>query len=59
MEGYCITDDCTGCGKCVGVCPQGCIDTGALPLRIRKENCLHCGNCMEVCPAGAVKYQEQ
>lgn len=58
MEGYCITDGCTGCGKCIGVCPQKCIDTGHIPFRIRSENCLHCGNCMEACPSGAVEYKK-
>ena len=53
-EGYLITEDCTGCGVCVDVCPQGCIDTGGRPLRITQENCLRCGNCYRECPADAV-----
>lgn len=55
QTGYFITDDCIGCQACTEVCPQKCIDTGSIPLRIHQENCLHCGNCMTVCPAGAVK----
>ena len=54
VKGYYITDACTGCRKCVAVCPQKCIDVGSIPFKIRQENCLHCGNCMEDCPAGAV-----
>ncbi len=53
-EGYVITEDCIGCGVCVDVCPQKCIDTSERPLRIMQEHCLHCGNCWKECPADAV-----
>ena len=53
-EGYFITDSCIGCGSCVAVCPQQCIDATDIPHVIRQENCLHCGNCMTACPVGAV-----
>ena len=53
-EGFIITDGCIGCGDCVAVCPQGCIDQSAIPYVIEQEHCLHCGNCMSECPAGAV-----
>lgn len=53
-EGYVITGDCIGCGVCVEVCPQKCIDTSGRPLRIEQEHCLHCGNCWRECPADAV-----
>ena len=53
--GYRITDACVGCGTCLGVCPQQCIDDSDVPFTIRSENCLRCGNCFELCPAGAVK----
>lgn len=56
-NGYYITDACIGCQACVAVCPQKCIDTDRIPLKIRQENCLHCGNCMTVCPAAAVKNE--
>ena len=54
-EGYFITDSCIGCGSCVAVCPQQCIDNTDIPHVIRQENCLHCGNCLTTCPAGAVE----
>lgn len=54
-SGYIITEDCIGCGVCVDVCPQKCIDTSGRPLKIQQEHCLHCGNCASVCPVGAVK----
>ncbi len=52
--GFRITDLCIGCGACLEVCPQKCIEEG-MPFAIRREHCLQCGACMEVCPAGAVK----
>lgn len=56
LKGYRITDKCIGCGKCLSVCPQGCIDKGAeKPYNIRQNNCLHCGACFENCPVKAVE----
>lgn len=52
-DGYFITDRCVGCGKCLSVCPQNCIDVNA-QATIRQENCLYCGNCMQICPAKAI-----
>ncbi|MBR1752324.1 MAG: 4Fe-4S binding protein [Ruminococcus sp.] len=53
-SGYHITELCIGCGSCVSVCPQSCIDMVNSKAVIRQENCLHCGNCASVCPTGAV-----
>ena len=52
---YFFTDDCTGCGKCVGACPQNCIITANIPYVIEQNHCLHCGNCLIVCPMNAVE----
>ena len=53
-DGYYITDTCIGCGNCMIVCPQECIDASSLPHMIYQENCLRCGNCLSVCPVQAV-----
>ena len=53
-EGYLITDRCISCGKCLSVCPQGCIESTPV-FSIRQEHCLHCGNCMNTCPVNAVE----
>lgn len=53
-EGYSVTDSCIGCGSCLDVCPQKCIDLSETPAVIKAENCLHCGNCFSACPVGAV-----
>ena len=54
-DGYFITDGCTGCGSCVAVCPQKCINTDDIPHVIVQEHCLQCGNCIKKCPVGAVE----
>lgn len=56
-KGYFITNACTGCQACQGVCPQSCIDFTSIPAVIRQEHCLHCGNCMEICPQNAVTWE--
>lgn len=53
-EPYFISRACTGCGKCLTVCPQSCIRHDAIPFRIDQRHCLHCGNCLVNCPAKAV-----
>ncbi len=55
QKGYFISEDCIGCGSCLEVCPQKCIDLSTAPAVILQQNCLHCGNCMEVCPAEAIE----
>ncbi|MGI5990592.1 MAG: 4Fe-4S binding protein [Lachnospiraceae bacterium] len=53
-EPYFITAACSGCGKCLTVCPQNCILHDAIPFQIDQRHCLHCGNCFTDCPVGAV-----
>lgn len=52
-NGYFITDKCVGCGKCLSVCPQNCIELNR-QATISQKHCLHCGNCMRVCPSQAI-----
>lgn len=52
-KGYFITEDCTGCGSCIDVCPQKCIEEGS-PYRIQPQHCLHCGGCFEICPSSVI-----
>lgn len=51
---YVITDACIGCGRCLSVCPQNCINRSSVPYAIEADHCLHCGNCFTVCPQKAV-----
>ena len=54
-NGYYVTDKCNGCGKCLMVCPQKCIDITIQPVRINRTNCLHCGNCAAICAFNAIE----
>ena len=45
---------CTGCGKCVPVCPQG--RNTLVPgekIQVDFSACQGCGACVPVCPSGA------
>lgn len=55
IDGYCITNKCIGCKKCLEVCPQGCIDFANGYAKIIQSSCLHCGNCFTICPVKAVE----
>jgi NAD-dependent dihydropyrimidine dehydrogenase PreA subunit len=49
---------CTGCGECIKVCPQGCIElqeiNGKLVAILTKmEFCIGDGMCKIVCPEDA------
>ena len=51
---YGITAKCDGCGICLSVCPQQCIELTGKQAHIRQEHCLHCGQCQQHCPRQAV-----
>ena len=53
-SGFVIGTGCIGCGTCLAVCPQKCIDIGQTPAVIDQHHCLHCGRCVESCPVQAV-----
>ncbi|NLV50178.1 MAG: 4Fe-4S binding protein [Clostridiales bacterium] len=46
---------CCGCGDCIAVCPEDCIEgkPGYISM-IDDVVCTKCGKCAEVCPEGAV-----
>jgi len=47
---------CTGCGTCVGACPNNAIklikeeSVGLYKPKIDKKKCKHCGLCLKICP---------
>lgn len=47
---------CTGCRRCVEVCPHGVfiMENGKARL-IDKDACIECGACMKNCAFGAIK----
>ena len=53
-----VLDDarCTGCGRCVAVCPTACLERwGAVVWLPRPADCVRCGACELVCPTAAVR----
>lgn len=55
QSGYFISESCIGCGNCLTVCPQNCIELKEPPAAIHQNNCLHCGNCINICPVNAIE----
>ncbi len=45
---------CTGCGRCVEVCPAGTISLAEGRAAVTGERSLSCGHCAAVCPAEAI-----
>jgi len=52
---YVDIERCTGCGICVGVCPQRAISLHNDLAVINQEQCIQCETCAEVCPVGAIR----
>jgi ferredoxin len=51
--------DCSGCGECVEVCPQGAIRLAAGHIEIDQTRCNGCGLCIDACPSGAIIRDHQ
>lgn len=57
-NGLPVLDDtrCTGCGRCVAVCPMGCLAVcEAVVWLPRPLDCVRCGACEMVCPTTAIR----
>lgn len=52
---YIDPSKCTGCGKCVEVCPKAAIEgkKGYIPV-IDEFDCTKCGKCLEICEDCAI-----
>lgn len=49
-----IKETCGDCGRCVAVCPTGCVDSVA--KSIDAERCVLCMKCSSACPSGSMVY---
>ncbi|HEX16394.1 MAG: ferredoxin [Deltaproteobacteria bacterium] len=45
---------CTGCGKCLQVCPPRALELREGKATIDEEFCEECGICAAHCPEGAI-----
>ena len=46
---------CTGCGKCIEVCPHGVfVIENKKAVMEDRDACIECGACVLNCPAGAL-----
>ncbi len=49
---------CTGCGRCVEVCPHGVFAVAEGKARITdKDACMECGACARNCAAAAIRVE--
>ena len=52
-----IATDCSGCERCVAVCPSFVFDMIRGKSEVVRGNwCIGCGHCGAVCPTGAILY---
>lgn len=50
-----VTDECTGCGKCVDICIFNAMTMNGKKSVVNLDECKGCGRCAMVCSKGAVR----
>jgi ferredoxin len=53
-----VSDECTSCGTCEAVCPEGVISRGDEAFMIAVDLCTECEECMDACPAQCIRHLE-
>ena len=48
---------CASCGRCVSICPAGCLSLSSGKIAINKGSCLGCGECAVVCKTKAIEIR--
>jgi NAD-dependent dihydropyrimidine dehydrogenase PreA subunit len=49
---------CTGCGRCVEVCPHGVFAIEGKKARmVKADDCMECGACQVNCASGAINVE--
>lgn len=49
---------CTGCGKCLEVCPRKVLEMRSEKIIVHdRDACIECGACVKNCPAKALKVE--
>ncbi len=49
-----IEENCTGCGRCLEVCPSQAIVLVDRKAQIVRDKCTECGKCLDVCKSNAI-----
>lgn len=52
-------EKCTGCGRCVEVCPKDVIYLKDKKAELNDNDCMLCSHCYAVCNAGAVDFNRE
>lgn len=61
---YILEEKCTGCNKCISVCPvhEANIayfdENNQNKVKVNQEQCINCGSCMKACTHGARVYDD-
>ena len=58
MEMRVNSEQCTGCGACVEICPNGAIQLSDGLAILDQAVCSQCQVCVDVCPVGAITAVE-
>ena len=54
------TDECTGCGICIDVCPNDVLElVDDVSTIVNEDACEGCGACVEECPMEEIKLEEE
>lgn len=52
------SDKCTGCGKCIEVCPHSVfLLSDRKSVIVDKDRCIECGACVKNCPFQALEVK--
>ena len=49
-----VDEGCTGCGLCLGTCPERALRPGPKRPLAEHDRCTGCLACVEVCPVDAI-----
>jgi Na+-translocating ferredoxin:NAD+ oxidoreductase RNF subunit RnfB/protein-tyrosine-phosphatase len=50
-----VEENCTGCTKCVRVCPTEALRVRDGVVKLDSNRCVDCGKCVAACPFGAIQ----
>ncbi len=53
-----VEDLCTGCSRCMHICPTEAIRVRRGKARLMDNRCIDCGECYRVCPVSAIIIEQ-